>query len=252
MVTRTLFRFGLALCGVPLAAWHSGLAHAQSLTGNVGSANISAGERSVEARIGIDEDSVAQSRVHYEQSLAGWYKLRLIAGFRKPDGGDWDYSSITAENWVQWASESKTGEGFNGGLRVSYTVSDGDRPDGAALRLTLTDKFADVWEWRANAIAAAETGDGSEGGVELESRLQLMRRIPVAMLGTDDWRLGGELFSEYGNTRDLPDFSDQAHQIGPVVKVEWGNGISLQTAVRFGVTDGSDDTMAKVFIAKEF
>ncbi len=245
-------RLGFAVCAIPMAASQAGFANAQSLTGNVGSANITAGERSAEARFGMDDEGGAQSRAHYEQSLTGWYKLRLIASFRKPDGGDWDYSGLTAENWLQWASESKTGQGFNGGLRVSYTVSDGDRPDAAALRLTLTDKFADVWEWRANAIAEVEAGDGSEGGVELESRLQLTRRIPVALLGTDDWRLGGELFSEYGNTRDLPQISDQAHQIGPVVKVEWGNGISLQTAVRFGVTDGSDDAMAKIFIAKEF
>lgn len=244
-------RCGLALCSISLALSHAELANAQSLTGNVGSANITEGDRSVEARIGTDEAGTIQSRVHVEQSFAGWYKLRLIAGFSKPEEGDWDYSGVTAENWFQWASESKTGEGFNGGLRLSYTVSNGDRPDSAAVRMTLTDKFADAWEWRANAIAGVEANEGSEGGIELESRLQLTRGVPVGWLGSNNWRLGGELFSEYGNTRDLPRFSEQAHQVGPVIKAEWSNGISLQSAVRFGATDGADDVMAKIFIAKE-
>ena len=98
----------------------------------------------------------------------------------------------------------------------------------------------------------AVAGDGSEGGVSLESRLQLSRAIEVNAFTADDWRAGFELFSEYGNTRDLLGLDDQAHQIGPVVKVSWDNGIYLQSAVRFGLTEGSDDAMAKVFIGREF
>jgi len=227
-------------------------ASAQSLTGNVGSANITAGDRAAEARLGMNDEGAAQSRFHYEQAFSERYQLRVIAAFRKTDDQDWDYSGLTFENWFQWSTESKSGDGFNGGLRLGYTFSDQGRPDEAALRVALTDRFAKNWEWRANLIAGIETTDDPSSGAELESRLQFTRSVPLTVTGADKWRLGAELFSEYGNSRDLPDWDQQAHQIGPVAKVDFGNGMFLQTAVRFGLTDGADDSMAKIFIGREF
>lgn len=230
----------------------AGVASAQSLTGNVGSANITSGERSAEARVGTDDDGNIQSRVHFEHGFSDWYQLRVIAAFSKPDDQDWDYSGITFENWFQWSTEAKNGEGFNGGIRLGYTFAAQDRSDEAAIRLTVTDRFAEHWEWRANLIAGVETNRDAASGAELESRLQLTRSIPLSFSGRDEWRIGAELFSEYGNSRDLPDFSQQAHQIGPVAKVDLDNGVFLQTAVRFGLTEGADNAMAKVFIGREF
>ncbi len=61
-----------------------------------------------------------------------------------------------------------------------------------------------------------------------------------------------ELFSEFGNSRDIPGFEQQAHQIGPVLKISWDNAVYLQSASRFGLTDGSDDSMFKLFFGQEF
>ena len=74
-----------------------------------------------------------------------------------------DFRGLTFENWFQWAEEADDASGFNGGIRASYTFVDGGGPDEAQVRLTLTDKFADGWEWRANLIGEVETGEGSEG-----------------------------------------------------------------------------------------
>lgn len=227
-------------------------ASAQSLTGNVGSASITGGERSVEFRTGFDDEGNAAGRLHYDYGLNDWFQVRVIGTFRQPDGQDWNFSGLTFENWFQWSEEAEDNSGFNGGLRLSYGFSDGPGPDEIETRLTLTDKFADVWEWRANILAEVEAGEGSEGGVAFETRAQITRAISLNAFGSEDWRLGLEAFSEYGNTRDIPDFEDQAHQIGPVLKVEWDNGVYLQTAVRSGVTRGADDTMFKLFVGREF
>ena len=227
-------------------------ASAQSLTGNVGSAGVTDGERALEARLGVDGDGNAGSRAHFDYAFTDWYQLRLITSFSQPDDEDWDFSSFTVENWLQWSEEANDNSGFNGGLRFAYGLADDGGPDEAEVRFTLTDKFADVWEWRTNVIAEMEAGSGSQGGVDLETRFQVSRAFPLEALGTDDWRLGVEAFSEFGNSRDIPGFEDQAHQIGPVMKAGWENGVYLQTAVRVGVTDGADDTMAKLFIGREF
>lgn len=224
----------------------------QSLTGNVGSAGISKGERTVEVRAGVSDEGDAAGRVHYDHAFTDWYKLRTIASFRRPDGGGWNASALTLENWFQWREEADDQSGFNGGLRLAYDFVDGGGPDGAEVRLTATDKFAGRWEWRANLIGEFETGDGSAGGADLETRLQLTRALDGAAFGSTKWRAGAELFSEYGNTRDLADLDGQAHQLGPVLKAEWKNGVYLQSGVRFGLTDASDDAMFKVFVGREF
>jgi hypothetical protein len=242
----------IAGAGLALGVIFAAPAHAQSLTGSVGSANITAGETGVEVRAGVNDAGDAAFRVQYEYAFTDWYQLRTIGLFEQPDGEDWEFAALTFENWFQWSEEADDGAGFNGGLRLAYGFNDGGGPDEAEVRFTLTDEFAGRWEWRTNLIGEIETGEGSEGGVELESRFQLTRGIGLAALGSSDWRLGAELYSEFGNSRDIPDLDDQAHQLGPVVKVEWDNGVYLQTAVRFGLTDGADDSMAKVFVGREF
>jgi hypothetical protein len=227
-------------------------AKAQSLTGNVGSAGVTAGEHAVEARFGVDDEGAAGARAHYDYAFTGWYQLRLIGAFAKPDDDDWDFSSFTIENWLQWREEADDNSGFNGGVRFAYSIAGDGDPDEAEVRLTLTDKFAQDWEWRANVIGEMEVGDNSADGVFLETRGQLTRGFDFTALGSQDWRFGAEIFSEFGNTTDIPGFDDQAHQIGPVVKTSWENGVYLQSAVRFGVTEGADDSMFKIFVGREF
>ncbi len=243
------FKRGLAwVCATALG----GAAHAQSLAGNVGSASISPGERALEFRVGTDDAGAAQSRLHYQHGLSDWYQLRAIATFRKPADEAWDYSGLTLENWFQWSAEDAGGDGFNGGLRLAYTLADGDRSDEVAVRVTMTDRFREDWEWRVNLIAGFELASEAVDGADLESRVQLTRSLPVTFATSPQLRLGAELFSEYGNSRDLPGLDQQAHQIGPVLKVEWDNGLFLNTAVRFGLTRGADDQMVRLLIGRSF
>ena len=246
-------RLLLAPCvGAACALALSPEAKAQSLTGNVGSAGISDGEQSVETRFGINDAGDAAARIHYDYAATGWYQLLLISSFSRPDDEDWDFSAFTVENWLQWSEEARSGEGFNGGFRLAYGFADGGGPDEAEVRLTITDKFAGAWEWRANAIGEVQTGSGSQGGVEIETRAQLTRAINTDMLGSPGARFGVEIFSEWGNSRDIGGLDEQAHQIGPVLKLDWSNGVFLQSAIRAGLTEASDDAMFKVFIGREF
>jgi hypothetical protein len=234
------------------AVLSSPAASAQSLTGNVGSAAINEGERAVESRIGFDGDGNAASRFQFEYAFTDWYQLRVIGAFSRPDDEEWSYAGTTLENWFQWREEAEDGAGFNGGVRIAYTFSDDDDPDEVALRLTLTDEFADGWEWRANLIGEVETGNGSADGAFLETRAQLSRSLSLSAFDSSELRLGVELFSEYGNSEDVPGFDEQAHQFGPLVKVEWENGVFLQAGARFGLTRASDNSMFKFFLGREF
>jgi hypothetical protein len=139
----------LALMG--MAAPAAPPAHTQSLTGNVGSASVSAGESAVEFRTGVNDTGDAAARVHYENDFSGWYQLRVIGSFSQPDGEDWNFRALTVDSWHQWAEEADDNSAFNGGFRLGYSLAGGG-PDEAQVRLTLTDKFADGWEWRVSVI----------------------------------------------------------------------------------------------------
>lgn len=225
---------------------------AQSLTGNVSSPKISAGDRGVESRTGIDDEGNMAGRVHYDQAFSGWYKMRLIGAYQRKDGASLDFSGVTFENWLQWTEESSDGSGMNTGATLSYTLSDGAKADKTAFGLLLSDRFAQSWEWRANGSADSEVGGGRKEGVNLGTSFQLTRKLDIVQAGSSNWRLGGEIFSKYGTTDDILDLDDQAHQIGPVIDGKWDNGFYLQAAVRAGLTTGSDDFMGKVFIGRKF
>lgn len=225
---------------------------AQSLTGNVSSPNISAGDRGVESRTGMDNEGNLAGRVHYDQAFSGWYKLRFIGAYSRKDGSSVDFSGVTLENWLQWTEESSDGSGISTGATFSYTLPDGAGPDKSAFGLLLADRFAQKWEWRANASADTEVGGGRKEGVNLGSSFQLTRKLNITQAGSSNWRLGAEMFSKYGTTDDILDLDDQAHQIGPVIDGKWDNGFYLQAALRAGLTEGSDDFMGKVFIGRKF
>jgi hypothetical protein len=245
-----LDRTRVCLLALGLACATTSVAHAQSLTGNTGSASITAGERGVEWRVGFNANGDAAARIHYDHAFSDWYQLRVIGAFRQPDGGAWDYGGLTLENWFQWRKEADDGTGFNGGARLAYAFNDGGGPDEIDVRLAITDELAGLWEWRANAIGEIQTGQGSVGGVFLETRAQITRAFPAAE--SIEFRLGAELLSELGNSRDLLELKDQAHQLGPLLNLRWGSGSYLQTAVRFGLTDASDDMTLRLVMGREF
>jgi len=86
-------------------------AGAQSLTGSVGSANISGGENAVEVRTGFSDNGDVGARIHYEHAFSDSYQLRVIGSFTQPGSADWDFAGLTFENWFQWAEEADDGNG---------------------------------------------------------------------------------------------------------------------------------------------
>jgi hypothetical protein len=86
--------------GALICAMGAAPAFAQSLTGNVGSADVEKAEQGLEVRIGADSDNNKSSRAHVQYGFTDRYLLRVITSFRMPDGGDWEYSGPDAGKLV--------------------------------------------------------------------------------------------------------------------------------------------------------
>lgn len=227
-------------------------ASAQSLTGSVSSANITRGEGEVEARYGVNDEGAAASRLHVQYAFFDWYRARVIFAATDRVGQGWRYGSTAFENHFQWAQEGPDNSGFNGGLRVSYIAGAGNADDAVSTRLIITDRFAGRWEWRANFHVGMPVNGRFDDNAELEIRANLTRALDINLPGTSSWRAGVELFSELGTPNDFLSDRASAHQAGGVLSIGLGNGVSISSRARLGLSRNADDAMFQIAIGRSF
>ena len=247
----TIFLAGLFGAQTALAA---------SPIGNVSGAKVKAGERSSEQRIGFLRDDTnsrkdqrIQMRQHFDYGVNDWYALRFIIAQDRPNGENLDISSYTFENRFQLIEARE--HGFDAGIRLSYGhTSDATSPDEIDVRLIAMGHLdkQQKWAWRHNTVIEHDIGANSKGGLMLEWRHQLAREIDHGVQGIKKWQLGVEMFNDIGRTSQQSGFERQDHQIGPVTKISFNNGIYAQAGYRYGASDSAADHLFKCFIGTKF
>lgn len=227
-------------------------ATAQSLTGSVSSANITRGEGKIEARYGVNDEGSAASRLHAQYAFTDWCRLRVIVAATDRVGEGWRHGSTALESHFQWAEEAVDQSGFNGGLRVGYTSRPDGRDDTVGAVLIVTDRFAGPWEWRANFNVTTPVNGNVSDDAKLEVRASLTRALAFDMPGVRSWRAGVELFSELGTPNDFMSDRASAHQAGGVISIGLGNGVSISSRARLGLSRNADDAMLQIAIGRSF
>ena len=97
-----------------------------------------------------------------------------------------------------------------------------------------------------NQLFAHDVGEEADDGIGAEFRIQAMRKI------SDTHSLGLEGFHDFGNLTDLSGYSDQSHQIGPVVKGKLPYNLKYEAGYRAGISDAAPDHNIKFFISRAF
>lgn len=233
-------------------------AHAASPIGNVGTAKADEGAFSAELRTGFTFDDAGSSnderfriRQHIDYGFSDWYAVRIVTEQDKQQGADFDFRSITFENRFQIFERDV--HGWDGGVRVIYGVgAGGGQSDEIDIRFIANVPIGENWEWRHNTILEHEVGSNADDGLILEQRNQLTRRIGNFIPGVAKTRVGVEMFNDFGNLRDDAGFDGQDHQIGPVMKADFPNGVYFQAGYRAGLSDDAPDHLLKFFIGRKF
>ena len=239
----------LTLASSALMIAHS--AALASTTSSVGSPTVKKGETEIAVRTGysIDdkdasEDERFRSRAHMKYGFTDTYAVQIVVYQDKRQGDSYEHDGIKFEN--RFHLIKKADHGFDFGIRANYTLKDGDKKaDSAELGLYVLVPY-DAYEMRVNQLFSHDVGQESESGVGGETRLQVTRAV------TDNTRLGIESFHDYGNFRQSSEYSEQSHQIGPVLKGKFLDGYSYEAGYRAGISDGSPDHNFKIFLAKTF
>jgi hypothetical protein len=233
---------------------------AASPIGNVGTAKVDAGEFNIEQRIGFTRDDKSsrtdqrlQMRQHFDYGVNDWYALRFNIAQDRRNGENMGISSYTIENRFQLIEARD--HGFDAGFRIIYGHRTANQsPDEIDVRLMAMGTFGehDEWAWRHNTVMEHDIGNNSTGGLMLEWRHQLVREIDHGVQGIKKWQVGAEIFNDIGRTNQQSGFERQDHQIGPVTKISFNNGVYAQAGYRYGVSDSAADHLFKVFLGAKF
>lgn len=227
---------------------------AASPTSFVSGAKISADQTSVEARFGysLDDESASlddrfQMRQHIDHGFNDLYALRIITAQDDRKGSDLTHDSIGIENRFQIFNAKQ--HGWDGGFRLSYSAKDSGA-DSIGANLIGEFKWNDDISSRHNITASHQVGDGSANGVAVGLRHQVMYKADISALAKSS--VGVEMFNDFGNLDTQSGYSAQDHQIGPVMKGAFDNGISFETGYRLGISQTARDHIFKLGVAKSF
>ena len=226
--------------------------HAQSIS-SIGSANVSKGSLAVEARTGyaLDNDQISGSqderfrtRLHADYGVTDSYAARIILKGDKRKNSHFEHDSMEFENRFELFSSDTYG--FDGGVRFTYALKDGDKkPDTITMRLVEVIPL-DNWEIRFNQFFSHEVGEDSEGGLLFESRMQATYAV------SNKFRAGLDSFNNFGKLNDLSGYSAQAHTAGPVLKYGLSNGYGIETGYLAGLSTNAADHTFRLFLSKKF
>ncbi len=222
-----------------------------STTGAVGGASIEKSKTAVDFRVGYSDAEKTSSqnerlrlRTHIDYGVTDYYALRLIFATDKRKGDNMEAEGLSIENrfYLLHADEY----GFDFGIRLKYTLKDGDKkPDSAGLGFYQQIPL-DQWKVRFNETISHEIGEDSEDGISVEIRSQAMYSLENKM------SVGIESFNDFGNLNDQSGYNAQSHTIGPVIKGKIFNDIGYETGYRAGISDGAPDHSFKLFLSKSF
>lgn len=228
----------------------SSLAHAGTVS-SVGSPKVTKGKTKVEARFGYadaDKDSSQDQRIRFRQQIdhgfTDWYAARIVVQQDDRKGDSFEHSSIRLSNRFH-ILETKD-NGFDLGARIEYTHVDGDKTPSSITTGAYQLIPYGEYEIRMNQLLSHDVGKDSNDGVAAELRFQVTRAF------SDTHRLGLESFNDFGNLTELSGYSNQQHEIGPVLKGKIGNGFAYETGYRAGVSKSAANHNVKFFLSKSF
>lgn len=233
---------------------------AGSPVSNVGTAKVTEGKANVEARIGFSQDDNNGSnderlriREHFDYGFNDWYAMRLVVAQDKRRGDSLQHSGIGIENRFQLIE--KRNHGFDAGFRLIYTHADGDKtPHEVDLRVMANVPFGEdeQWMWRTDSAWEHDVGENAESGISLGLRNQVTYKIIPESSSINNLQYGVEMFNSFGRLKNLNGYSNQDHQIGPVMKADFSNGAFVQAGYRTGISKSATDHLVKLFLGARF
>lgn len=205
---------------------------------------VNEGHRAAQYRATFDTDnSRFVQRLHYEAARDGQTMWRIVAQTRKTAQSDADFDFVQGEWFWQISPDDAP---WQHGLRFDARVRGDGRPGLLGLHWMSQFALTPQWTGRFIVLTAADVGDGAADGVFLQTRGFAQYRYSPST------NVGVEFYNSYGSTKDIQDFDDQRHQIGPYVTHNFAEGWQLFAGALVGLTDATPDQELRIWFTKFF
>lgn len=219
--------------------------------GGIGNATVNEGVFATHLRnsVNLDDDNAAldkrwRGRLMTDYGFTDDFALGLYLQGYDLQGDSTALDAVILDARFEW-TEAKS-HGFYSGMRLRYTLKDGDKkPDNAHVRFILGAPVG-KWDFRINQIFAHEIGEGSGGGLGIDTRLQASYRYAA------NHRAGIESFSDFGYGSRNSRFDAQNHTIGPVFAGKISKNLSYETGYRYGLSEAAADHTFRLFLVRSF
>jgi hypothetical protein len=217
-------------------------------TSGVHSPVVNEGHKSFQYRLGFSlddegEDFRMKHRFHYQQSLNGDFRWRVIGQTRKSNDSDFDLDFLRAELLWELSDDEDV---YKTGLRFDGRVRDDNRPEQFAVNWTNRYSLPGGWDLRGILIATKQTGDNARDGIGLESRARLARKISSGQT------LGVDVFSTYGYTGNIGGFDEQRHVISPFISTKISKDVTLFGGPQIGISEAAPNLEARLWVTRGF
>ncbi len=219
--------------------------------GGIGTATVNEGVFSTHLRVSYADDDESQSldtrfrnRLMLDYGFTDDFAFGVYLQGDNRGNDNQELDAIIADARFELAEVAE--HGFYSGFRLRYTFQDGDKkPDNAHIRL-IAGVPVDQWDFRINQIFAYQLGEGSGGGIGVDTRLQASYKYHP------EHRVGVESFSNFGFGSRNTGFDDQNHVVGPVFAGKIQEGLSYEFGSRHGISEAAADHTVRLFLTKRF
>lgn len=191
-----------------------------------------------------DVDKYFSQVVALEYGVTDWWQTELGGEIEKENGGSNELTHIKFENvFAPW----KPGENFvDAGLYVELEKgTQGGETDNIETQLLLEKNTGDFVHTANLKLehAVGKNADNADWGSGLAWRTKY--RYDKA------FEPGVEYYADFGEFKDNLSFSEQEHQIGPVIQGKIGK-VKYDTGALFGISDAAADATVKLNLEYEF
>lgn len=236
-------KFGLFSGFCSLLLLGAGFAHAAP---TISSPYVSEGETTLKLKseYKVDDDSHDEWGLEFEAAYGLTSFWLTEVGIELEDGGhgeDAEWTGLAFENKFQLAPKGALF--VDPGVKLEYKRSLNGGADEVEAQLLLA-KSIGSFSNKVELGIAHEFGDDSDDETTYNLAYGLYHDI------TEGIELGGEWYSDFGDTTD--NFDDQDHKVGPVAIFGLGESAELETGALFGVSDGASDVTLKAVLEYEF
>ncbi len=201
----------------------------------------------MEYRTGIDfADEENRQNIseylHAEYGMNEMLALRLAGSGRKQGNSDMEYTASQADARLQLFEDEAAG--FDGALRFSYQLADGDdRPDTFGVAWLAEHRLGE-FTLTYNVTLSRQLREDRLGGLLGDARWQVTAPLPES-----DMKLGIEGFHNLGR---IDAHADGQHRFGPVLKGKLTETTGFQIGYLTAISEAAPEQAVKLFLNWEF